>query len=295
MSKPTVGFIGLGLMGSAMCGRLLDQGYGLNIMVNRSRTNADALIERGAVERSSARDVAAHSDIVMLCVDTSASVEGRMYGDHGVLDGANPGTIVIDFGTSLPSSTKKIGADCAAKGVSYLDSPIGRTPAHAVDGLLNLMCSGDKTAFDQVKPVLDDLGENVFHLGALGSGHAVKLINNFYAQSAANAMAEAFVMADKLGIAREAVYDVMRAGPGGSVMMDLVKAFAVDNNPNALAFSVKNACKDLGYYDEMAKDAGADSVMVKSALVALQKSVDAGRGETMVSEQVDFFADLYKS
>ena len=213
MTQPTIGFIGLGLMGAAMVGRLQDKGYALTITANRSRPNIDAAVARGATEVATARDVAAASDIVMLCMDTSNSVEGRMRGPDGVIAGLKPGAVVIDFGTSLPASTKALGAEVAAAGGTMLDAPLGRTPAHAKDGLLNIMCAGDQAAFDRVKPTLDDLGENVFHLGALGTGHSIKLLNNFFGMTTANAMAEAFAMADLAGIDRRAVYDVMAAGP----------------------------------------------------------------------------------
>ena len=128
MSKPRIGFIGIGLMGSAMCNRLLDRGYALTVLANRSRGNIDPLIERGAGEAGSARELAHASDIVMLCVDTSASVESRMYGDEGVIAGLNEGSVAIDFGTSLPASTLTIGDAVASAGATYLDAPLGRTP-----------------------------------------------------------------------------------------------------------------------------------------------------------------------
>ena len=137
MSKPKIGFIGIGLMGAAMCNRLLDQGYELTVVANRSRERVEALVARGASEVKSAREVAEASDVVMLCVDTSVSVESRMYGPEGVIAGLAPGKIVIDFGTSLPASTKKIGAAVAEAGATYLDCPIGRTPSHALQGKLN--------------------------------------------------------------------------------------------------------------------------------------------------------------
>ena len=168
MSTPTIGFIGLGLMGAAMVGRLQDKGYPMVLMANRSRTNLEIALSRGATEVSSSREMAEASDIIMLCMDTSASVEGRMRGADGVIAGLKPGTVVIDFGTSLPSSTRALGEEVAAAGGAFLDAPLGRTPAHAKDGLLNIMGAGDKAAFDKVEPVLKDLGENVFHLGALG-------------------------------------------------------------------------------------------------------------------------------
>lgn len=286
----TIGFIGLGLMGSAMVGRLQDKGHRLIVLGNRDRTGLDKAIARGAAEAGSAREVAQGSDIVMLCMGTSDQVEGRMRGADGVIAGLRAGAVVIDFGTSLPGSTRALGEEVAAAGGTYLDAPLGRTPSHAVDGLLNIMGAGDKDAFDKVRPVLDDLGENVFHLGPLGAGHTIKLINNFFAMTTANAMAEAFAMADVAGVPRQGLYDVLSAGPNHSGMMDFVKAQAIDGKSDALAFSVRNALKDVGYYARMAEEAGAPSLMSACALNALREAEAAGRGETMVPEQVDFFA-----
>jgi 2-hydroxy-3-oxopropionate reductase len=241
---------------------------------------------------ATARDVAAASDIVMFCMDTSASVEGRVYGPDGVLAGVRKGAVVIDFGTSLPASTQKIGADMAAKGATYLDAPLGRTPAHAVDGKLNIMGAGDKAAFDKVEPVLKDLGENVFHLGPLGTGHTIKLINNFFGMTTACAMSEAFAMADVAGIDRQALYSVMSAGPLRSGMMDFVRNYAVDGKQD-LEFSIANASKDVGYYGQMAKDLGLKSRMSGCASGALGEAVAAGEGDKMVSNMVDFLADKF--
>lgn len=288
MTKPAIGFIGLGLMGSAMAGRLLDCGYPLTVMANRSRANVDAAVARGATEVATAREVAAASDIVMLCMDTSASVESRMRGPDGVIAGVRPRACVIDFGTSLPLSTRTLGAEVEAAGASYLDAPLGRTPAHAKDGKLNIMAAGDVAAFASVEPVLQDLGENVFHLGALGAGHTVKLINNFFGMTVANSMAEAFGMADVAGIDRKALYDVMAAGPLRSGMMDFMAAYAIDGIPDQLAFSIQNAAKDVGYYDQMVRDNGSTSLMVQGALGALSEAAARGDGSEMVAKMVDF-------
>jgi len=294
MSKPTLGFIGLGLMGGAMVARLQDKGYALSVIANLTRTYVDQAVDRGATEVTTAKALAEASDIIMLCMDTSANVEARMYGVDGVIAGLRPGAVVIDFGTSLPGSSRALGEGVLAAGGHYLDAPLGRTPAHAVDGLLNIMCSGDAGAFATVRPVLDDLGENVFHLGALGSGHTIKLINNFFGMTVANAMAEAFAMADVAGVRRQDLYDVMAAGPLKSGMMDFVKGYGIDGDPNQLAFAIKNAAKDVWYYTQMAADAGADSIMSKSALAALTEARDAGRGDDMVSQMVDFYVDKFK-
>ena len=292
MTKLSIGFIGIGLMGSAMCNRLLDQGYELTLLANRSRERVDPLISRGGKEAKTARQVAENSDIVMLCVDTSASVESRMYGEDGVIAGLRDGAIAIDFGTSLPGSTQTIGKAVAAAGCAYLDAPLGRTPAHALDGLLNIMCSGDEAAYAKVEPVLKDLGENVFHLGALGTGHCIKLINNFVAQTTANAMAEAYIIADKAGVDRDKVYNVMKEGPIHSGILEFIKAYAIDGNADMMAFSIRNARKDVGYYAAMAKNLGVESMMVKCAGQALEMSIESGRGDEYVPKQVDFFDEL---
>jgi 2-hydroxy-3-oxopropionate reductase len=289
MSQPKIGFIGLGLMGSAMVGRLLDKGYELTVVANRSRPNIDAAVARGANEAATAKEMAQNSDIIMLCLDTSASVESRVRGDDGIIAGLRPGAIVIDFGTSLPESTRTLGAEVIAAGGQYLDGPLGRTPQHAKDGLLNIMTAGDKTAFDAVEPTLKDLGENVFHLGALGAGHTIKLMNNFLGMATANAMSEVFAMSDVAGIPRETVYDVMAAGPLRSGMMDFVKGYAVDGDPSQLAFSVGNATKDVGYYNQMVSDAGATSAIAPALSAALGGAVDQGFGDKMVSELVEFY------
>jgi 2-hydroxy-3-oxopropionate reductase len=293
MTKPAIGFIGLGLMGSAMCQRLLDLGYPLTVIAHRARDNVEKAVARGAVEVETARGLAQQSDVVMLCIDTSASVEARMYGDDGVIAGLKNGAVAIDFGTSLPASTRSIGEAVAAAGAFYLDAPLGRTPAHAAEGKLNIMCSGNETAFRTAKPVLEDLGENVFHLGRLGSGHTVKLINNFYAMTIANAMAEAFAIADISGVDRQAVYDVMSAGPLHSGMMDFIKSYAIDGQTDVLAFAVKHAKKDLGYYSGMAEDAGADSIMSQCTRQALEQASANGFADRMVPEMVDFFANRF--
>ncbi|MEP3294971.1 MAG: NAD(P)-dependent oxidoreductase [Pseudoruegeria sp.] len=294
MNKPKIGFIGLGLMGGSIVSRLQDLGYELTVLGNRDRTHLDAAIARGAKEATTANDVAKSSDIVMLCMGTSDHVESRMRGDDGVIAGLHPGATVIDFGTSLPASSRALAAEVASIGGHFLDAPLGRTPSHAKDGQLNIMTSGDKDAFEAVEGTLKDLGENVFHLGDIGSGHTIKLINNFFGMTVANAMAEAFAMADVTGVDRTQLYDVMSAGPLHSGMMDFVKAYGVEKEPALLAFAIKNAAKDVGYYARMADDAGVESIMSKGTLAALNDARDNGQADDMVSQMVDYYVTKFK-
>ena len=142
----------------------------------------DAVLKRGnATQAKSPKELAENSDIVQFCLTTSAVVEKIVYGENGVLAGIKEGSVLIDFGTSIPASTKKIGADLAKKGVGMIDAPLGRTPAHAKDGLLNIMAAGDKATFDKYESMLKEQGENVFYLGKLGAGHTTKLIITLWA------------------------------------------------------------------------------------------------------------------
>ena len=246
-------------------------------------------MERGATEAGNPGEVAANSDIVMLCVDTSDAVESVMLGEHGVIENLQEGTLVIDFGTSLPTSTTKLAALVEEKGASMMDAPLGKTPAQAVLGQLNIMAAGSDEDFARAEPVLNDLAGNLFHLGPLGTGHRIKLLNNFLAQTQALAAAQAFVVADRVGVPQQALYDVLSAGPVGNGMLDFIKAYVIDGDPNTLAFSLANARKDLGYFVSMAEAAGFDPTIARSTHACLNDAVEAGYGDKHVPEVADFF------
>ncbi len=275
-----------------MVENLQNKGYPLVVM----DLNQDAVakcVERGAQSASSAKALAESVDIVMLCLTTSAIVEKVMYGEEGILAGIKDGAVLVDFGTSIPASTRKIGADLAAKGVGMVDAPLGRTPAHAKDGLLNIMAAGDEQTFNKVKPVLDDQGENVFYLGALGAGHTTKLINNFMGMTTVCAMSQAFAVAELAGVDRQQLFDIMSAGPSNSPFMQFCKNYAVDSVSD-LGFSIANANKDLGYFLQMVSDLGTVSPIAEGSSANLQAAFDAGMGNGNVPEIFDYFLGLKK-
>ncbi|MBB1361045.1 MULTISPECIES: NAD(P)-dependent oxidoreductase [unclassified Shewanella] len=292
MTKPVIGFIGLGLMGGNMVENLQNRGYQLNVM-DLNKEAVATCVARGAKTVTTAKELAASSDIVMLCLTTSAVVEKLVYGDDGILAGIKEGSVLVDFGTSIPSSTRKIGADLAAKGAGMIDAPLGRTPAHAKDGLLNIMAAGDLETFNKVKPVLDEQGENVFHLGALGAGHTTKLINNFMGMTTVCAMSQAFAVADLAGVDRAQLFDIMSAGPSNSPFMKFCKNYAVDGVSD-LGFSIANANKDLGYFLKMVEDLGTESKIAEGSSANLQAAFDAGLGNGNVPEIFDYFVKLAK-
>ncbi|WP_017446880.1 NAD(P)-dependent oxidoreductase [Gayadomonas joobiniege] len=292
MANPTIGFIGLGLMGSNMVENLQKKGY-KPVVMDLNKDAVAAVVARGATEAKTGKELAEQADIIMLCLTTSNVVEKVIYAEDGILAGIKEGAVLIDFGTSIPASTRKIGADLAKKGAGMIDAPLGRTPAHAKDGLLNIMAAGDKETFEKVKPVLEQQGENVFYLGALGAGHTTKLINNFMGMTTVTAMSQAFAVADRAGVDRKQLFEIMSTGPSNSPFMHFCKNYAVDGVSD-LGFSINNANKDLGYFLEMVKDLNTRAQIAEGTSANLQAAVDAGLGNGNVPEIFDYFLKLEK-
>ena len=293
MSQPQIGFIGLGLMGGAMVENLQKRGH-QPIVMDLNKDAVGVVTGRGGREASSAKELAEQSDIVMLALTTSDVVEKLVYAEDGLLAGMGEGKVLIDFGTSIPASTRKIGKDLAEKGAGMIDAPLGRTPAHAKDGLLNIMAAGDEETFGRVKPVLDEMGENVFHLGPLGAGHTTKLINNFMGMTTVCAMSQAFAVAKRAGVDLQQLYDIMSGGPSNSPFMGFCKNYAVDGVSD-LGFSINNANKDLRYFLEMAENLGMPAPIAEGTSANLQAAVEAGMGEGNVPEIYDYFVEANRS
>lgn len=292
MTSPVIGFIGLGLMGGNMVENLQNKNF-KPIVMDLNPEAVAAVVARGGSEASSAAELAAASDIIMLCLTTSTVVEKVMHGDDGILAGIKEGAVVIDFGTSIPASTRQLGAELAKKGAGMVDAALGRTPAHAKDGLLNIMAAGDKDTFDKVKPILDMQGENIFYMGALGAGHTTKLINNFMGMTTVCAMSQAFAVAENAGVDGQQLFDIMSTGPSTSPFMQFCKNYAVDGVSD-LGFSIANANKDLGYFLEMVKGLGTVSQIAEGTSANLQAAFDAGMGNGNVPEVFDYYRQLKK-
>lgn len=289
-SKPVLGFIGLGQMGLAIVTRLLECGYTVNVLGNRSRQPIDIATSLGAIEHTSPATLGPLCDIVFVCVSTSAQVESRILGADGLINYLRPNSLVVDLGTSEPASTLKIGNALAKVGVEMLDAPLGRTPSHALQGKLNIMAAGTSDTFERAFPVFKVMGENVYHVGPLTTGHKIKLINNFFAMTTAAAMAEAYAAADAVGLDRITLEGVMSSGPAHSQMMDFISAQALHNDPYLLGFAIKNAQKDLTYYNTMVKSHGAPQAVASATLSALSDASDTGFSDKNIPELVNYFS-----
>ena len=195
-----VGFIGAGLMGHGMAKNIVEKGFALTVLGHRNRPPVEDLLGRGASEAASPAALARASEVVILCLPSSAEVEHCVLSEAGILAGAHEGLIVIDATTAEPASTERVAAALAAEGVRFADAPLTRSPKDAEAGRLNTLVGADEATFAAVRPVLEAYCENIFHVGPIGSGHKLKLINNFMSQGMAALIAEAATTATKAGV-----------------------------------------------------------------------------------------------
>ncbi|CAH1690277.1 putative 3-sulfolactaldehyde reductase [Hyphomicrobiales bacterium] len=277
-----IGFIGLGLMGHGMAKNLIEKGHRLFILGRNNRKPIESLVARGATEVSSPAELARRTEIVFTCVSTSADVEEKVYGPEGLLENARPGFVHIDCTTADPTSTLKIAADYQARGMVLVDAALARSPEHAEAGTLNLIVGAEADLLDRLRPVLDCVAENIFHVGRTGAGHRTKLINNFIAMGSASLIADAISAARATGVDLKALYDLISAGGVNSPMFQIMALSALDGDTSRLKFSIANARKDIRYFSDMVNEAEAISLFGPAVLQALTQAVLAGGKDEFV-------------
>ena len=282
-----IGFIGAsGLMGHGMAKNLLAKGHGLAITVHRNRERVADLLAAGAKELTTAKDLAAASDVIFLCVTGSPQVEAVMHGDAGVLAGAKPGLIVVDCSTSEPDSTARLREAAAAQGVTFVDAPLSRTPVEAEAGRLNVMVGADASVFECLRPLIGAFAENIFHMGGPGAGHTIKLLNNFIAQAICTATAEAFAVGQRAGVDVRKLVELVSLGP---VNCGLFQAMAktLDGTMDGLKFELDNARKDVRYYTHLAEGLSIPSVVGEAVHQSLALASALGHGKKFVPSLVE--------
>lgn len=287
MTIKTVGLIGAGLMGHGIGKNIVEKGFVLNVMAHRNREPVDDLLKRGAKELKSPAEIAAASDMVILCVTGTPQVEGAVYGPDGLLAGARNGLVIVDCSTAIPDSTRKIAADCAAKGISFVDTPMSRTPREAEAGTLCLMVGGDETVLARINPVLSTFADLIIRTGDVGTAHQVKLINNFLSLGHAAIAAEAITVAVKAQVDMAALRDIIMAGGAASVMFGRLINVPLHDDDTHAKFAIRNACKDLRYYTNMTENMPVASPIAESIHQAYVLANTQGYGDRFVPRMID--------
>ena len=282
-----VGFAGTGLMGRGMAKNILAAGYPLAVVAHRSRAPIETLVRLGATELHSYRNLAAGSDVVLLCVTGTPEVESIVYGRDGLLEGAREGLIVIDCSTSEPASSERIRVDLAERGASLVDAPLARTPAEAEAGRLNTMVGASQEDFARVRPLLEACCENIFHMGSVGSGHKTKLVYNFITMGYAALISEALCACAATGVDLKRFSDVVSAGGANSGIFQLIVPKALESGDcSGLNFSLANAEKDLRYYNRMADTVPLSGPLGRAVQHALIQGLNLGYAHGLVGDLV---------
>ena len=287
MNNPRIGFIGLGMMGHGMAANLLRKGFPLAVKVNRDRSRLADLVSGGARECRSNAEVARGSDFVILCVANSPQVEDIVFGAEGLLAAAREGLVVIDTTTAEPGSTARIREALGAKGTTYVDAPLARTPKEAEEGRLNSMVGGDDAAFARVKPVLAAFCENIFHVGPPGAGHTLKLVNNFMALTIAASIAEGFAVAAKAGVKLDKLFEVVSQGALNSNIFQMVAGGAVKGDLTRMKFSILNAAKDVRYYTHLAESLPVAAYIGAAVQQSYAQAVALGFGDKLLASMIE--------
>jgi len=290
MTKPAIGFIGVGLMGHGMAKNIVEAGYPLHVMAHRKREAVDDLIGRGAVEVGSPKEMAEKSEIIFLCVTGSPQVEGAIRGEDGLLAGLQKDAVIVDCSTADPVSTLALAEEIAAAGGHMADAPLSRTPKEAWEGTLDAMVGASPEVFARIKPVIDTWAGVIVHLGEVGLGHKMKLINNFIGMGYGALYAEALALARKSGLSAEQFDSVIRPGRLSNGFYETFMKWTLEQDENAHRFAISNAAKDMAYLANLAVSVGAVNPMqsvVKNAYAAMEA---AGEGDRYVPMLADFIA-----
>jgi 3-hydroxyisobutyrate dehydrogenase-like beta-hydroxyacid dehydrogenase len=262
MTPETIGFVGTGLMGHGMARNIVEKGYPLSVVVHRNRKPIDDLVTRGATEAATLEDLAAASSVVFLCLSGSPEVSATVarIGPH-----LKPGSVVIDCSTSDPTVTERLAETLATRGVHFADAPLSRTPKEAWEGTLDCMVGATDDVFARIKPVIATWAGKIVHIGGVGDGHRMKLLNNFLSLGYAAIYAEALALSRKVGIPVATFDSVIRGGRMDCGFYQTFMGYALEGNREAHRFTLTNAFKDLRYVESMANAATVTTTMASAA------------------------------
>ena len=289
--KEKIGFIGLGYMGVGMATNIIKKGWPLTVMAHRSRTNLETLVGLGATEARTPKAVAEASDIVVLCVTGSPQVEETINGENG-LAAANKPLMVIDCSTSNPSVTVRLAEELAAKNITLIDAPLGRTPKDAMEGNLDVMAGGSEEDFARARTVIEAFAGRVTHTGPVGSGHTMKLLNNFLSLGYAAIYSEALMLGVKAGLEPKIFDSVIRGGRMDCGFYQTFFKYVIERDRNAHQFTISNAHKDLSYLASAAVALGAANPIGAAVRNSFSIPVNTGQGEKYVPMLSDVIAEL---
>ncbi|MGF9694151.1 NAD(P)-dependent oxidoreductase [Rhizobium sp. 0TCS1.26] len=293
LSKERIGFIGLGLMGHGMAKNLVTKGWPLTVMAHRNRAPVESLVALGASEVSTPAEMARQVDVIVLCVTGSPEVRGIISGPDGIA-AAGRELLIIDCSTSDPSVTMELARQLQPNGITLADAPLSRTPADAQAGTLDVMAGGDDHVFSRMEPILGAFAGRIVRTGPVGTGHTMKLLNNFLSLGYASLYSEALMIAGKTGLSPQAFDNVIRGGRMDCGFYQTFSKWFIDHDPNAHKFSIRNAFKDLSYLQSLVTAVGAANPVGAAVRNSFGLAVGLGHAEDYVPKMADIITDANK-
>jgi len=269
-----------------MAANLARAGYELSVWTHTPGKAQHWAGEHGAGAYETPAEVAAHSDVVLSMVVDGAQVSSVLLGDGGAAESARAGMLFVDCSTIAPQDTRRIGAALAEHGASMVDAPVTGSSPRAEDGTLTIMAGGSPEDFARARPLLETMGELVVHVGELGQGEVLKLINNAMGAANAAAVAEALLLADAAGIDLDALVEVVSAGSGASAQLTL-KSAAMRSHDFTTLFKTAHMLKDVRLCLEEAQNAGVPFPSAGHARDLLIAAAGRGHGEDDYASMIE--------
>lgn len=263
-----IGFIGLGIMGKPMSKNLLKAGYKL-VVCDVVKAAVDEVVAAGATAAATPKEVAAQADIIITMLPNSPHVKQVILGANGVIEGAKPGTVVIDMSSIAPLVSREIAAKLAEKGVDMLDAPVSGGEPKAIDGTLSVMVGGKQDIFNKCYDIMKTMAGSVVLTGGIGAGNVTKLANQIIVALNIAAMSEALVLASKAGVEPELVYQAIRGGLAGSTVLDAKAPLVMDRKFNP-GFRIGLHIKDLNNVLETSHEIGVPLPLTAAVMEMMQ-------------------------
>lgn len=287
-----VGFIGLGIMGKPMSKNLLKAGYSLVVADRNPEAIAD-VIAAGAETAATAKAIAEQCDVIITMLPNSPHVKEVALGENGIIEGAKPGTVLIDMSSIAPLASREISEALKAKGIDMLDAPVSGGEPKAIDGTLSVMVGGDKAIFDKYYDLMKAMAGSVVHTGEIGAGNVTKLANQVIVALNIAAMSEALTLATKAGVNPDLVYQAIRGGLAGSTVLDAKAPMVMDRNFKP-GFRIDLHIKDLANALDTSHGVGAQLPLTAAVMEMMQALRADGLGTADHSALACYYEKLAK-
>jgi 3-hydroxyisobutyrate dehydrogenase-like beta-hydroxyacid dehydrogenase len=278
-TSPTIGFIGLGVMGAPMCRNVVAKHPAPVIAFDLSEAALNEVVAAGARRANSIAEVATGAEVIFLSLPGGKQVEAVCFGEGGIASVGRPGLVVVDLSTTAVADARAIGARLAEAGMAFVDAPVARTRQAAQNGTLSIMVGATEALFDRVEPLLRYMGSDVTLCGPTGCGQVVKLINNTLLFEHVAALAEMMVVAERAGVTPATLLESVSKGSGDSFALrnHAMKSMLPRDFPER-SFPSDYVLKDISYAIELAKSCGVEPKLPTVAEAYYKAAVEAGFG-----------------